>query len=86
MQVTGEVKGFSSEDWKLTVVVLSHSLLDEGVFVLQLPLLHGRVDDQLIQLHRANDSRVNETGKLNCERMHTYMHTLIYLLILAVCV
>lgn len=32
---------------------LSHPLLDEGVFVLQLPLLHGRVDDQLVQLHRA---------------------------------
>lgn len=32
---------------------LSHPLLDEGVFVLHLPLLHGRVDDQLVQLHRA---------------------------------
>lgn len=32
---------------------LSHPLLDEGVFVLHLPLLHGWVDDQLVQLHRA---------------------------------
>lgn len=32
---------------------LSHPLLDEGVLVLQLPLLHGRVDDQLVQLHGA---------------------------------
>lgn len=32
---------------------LSHPLLDEGVLVLHLPLLHGRVDDQLVQLHRA---------------------------------
>lgn len=31
----------------------THSLLDEGVFVLHLPLLHGRVDDQLVQLHGA---------------------------------
>lgn len=32
-------------------VLWPHPLLDEGVFVLHLPLLHGRVDDQLIQLH-----------------------------------
>lgn len=39
-------------DSEIRVVRLSHSLLDEGMFVLQLPLLHGRVDNQLIKLHR----------------------------------
>lgn len=48
-----DVKCAGSEGGKFRVVLLSHPLLDEGVFVLQLPLLHGRVDDQLIQLHRA---------------------------------
>lgn len=34
-------------------MLLSHSLLDEGMFVLHLSLLHSRVDDKLVQLHRA---------------------------------
>lgn len=76
------------------VVLLSYSLLDDGMFVLQLPLLHGRVDDQLIQLRGANDSRVRETRKLNCEKSKSItkiqtdrkLCTLIHLLIPAVCV
>lgn len=34
-------------------MLLSHPLLDEGMFVFHLPLLHSRVDDKLVQLHRA---------------------------------
>ncbi len=47
---------------KLRAVLLSHPLLDEGMFVLQLPLLHGRVDDQLIQLHRAKRQQSQRDG------------------------
>lgn len=43
-------------------MLLSHSLLDEGMFVLQLPLLHGRVDDQLIQLHTTGDEEEHEAA------------------------
>lgn len=44
--------------WKMRAVLFSHPLLDESMFVLQLPLLHGRVDHQLVQLkHKAEAVR-----------------------------
>lgn len=57
-----EVKCLLFIKWWLRVVLLSHSLLDEGMFVLQLPLLHGRVDDQLIQLHTTGDEEEHEAA------------------------
>lgn len=50
-------------------MLLSHPLLDEGMFVFHLPLLHSRVDDKLVQLNRTQTG-VYEAGSKKKKKMH----------------
>lgn len=63
-----------------TAVLVTHSLLNDGMFMLHVPLLHGRVDDQLIQLHGGADNRVRlrapQRKKVNKKCTRTHAHTL----------